>query len=124
MATVKQVKVTLLRSTAGQLKNITASVRGLGLRFGHQKRIFVRKKSEMRIMMHDVTTASVAALPTPSDPPRAFSPTKHPVAPISPPNTNVFSPAGNTSFSRNSALPERDLRSWPPLPIVNLIGKA
>jgi large subunit ribosomal protein L30 len=31
-----QVKVTLLRSLAGQLQNISASVRGLGLRRPHQ----------------------------------------------------------------------------------------
>jgi large subunit ribosomal protein L30 len=32
----KQIKVTLLKSLAGQLKNISASVRGLGLRRPHQ----------------------------------------------------------------------------------------
>jgi large subunit ribosomal protein L30 len=32
----KQIKVTLARSMAGQLKNIAASVRGLGLRRTHQ----------------------------------------------------------------------------------------
>jgi large subunit ribosomal protein L30 len=32
----KQVKVTLQKSLAGQLKNITSSVRGLGLRRRHQ----------------------------------------------------------------------------------------
>ena len=31
-----QVKVTLVKSLAGQLKNISASVRGLGLRKPHQ----------------------------------------------------------------------------------------
>jgi large subunit ribosomal protein L30 len=31
-----QVKVTLVRSLAGQLKNISASARGLGLRKPHQ----------------------------------------------------------------------------------------
>ena len=36
MANGKQLKVTLLGSTAGQLKNIAASVRGLGLRRRHQ----------------------------------------------------------------------------------------
>jgi large subunit ribosomal protein L30 len=36
MATGKQIRVTLLRSTAGQLQNIAASVRGLGLRRRHQ----------------------------------------------------------------------------------------
>ena len=35
MAT-KQIKVTLAKSLAGQLKNIQASVRGLGLRRRHQ----------------------------------------------------------------------------------------
>ena len=35
MAT-KQIKVTLVKSLAGQLKNISASVRGLGLRRRHQ----------------------------------------------------------------------------------------
>ena len=32
----KQIKVTLVKSLAGQLKNIQASVRGLGLRSRHQ----------------------------------------------------------------------------------------
>ena len=32
----KQIKVTLVKSLAGQLKNIQASVRGLGLRRRHQ----------------------------------------------------------------------------------------
>lgn len=32
----KNIKVTLARSLAGQLKNIQASVRGLGLRRPHQ----------------------------------------------------------------------------------------
>jgi large subunit ribosomal protein L30 len=32
----KQIKVTLLRSVHGQLSNIAASVRGLGLRRRHQ----------------------------------------------------------------------------------------
>jgi len=32
----KQIKVTLLKSLAGQLKNISASARGLGLRRRHQ----------------------------------------------------------------------------------------
>ena len=36
MATTKQIKVTLARSLAGQLKSIQASVRGLGLRRPHQ----------------------------------------------------------------------------------------
>jgi large subunit ribosomal protein L30 len=35
MAT-KNIKVTLVKSLAGQLKNISASVRGLGLRKPHQ----------------------------------------------------------------------------------------
>jgi large subunit ribosomal protein L30 len=32
----KQITVTLVKSLAGQLKNISASVRGLGLRHPHQ----------------------------------------------------------------------------------------
>jgi len=32
----REIKVTLLKSTAGQLANIAASVRGLGLRRRHQ----------------------------------------------------------------------------------------
>ena len=32
----KNIKVTLVKSLAGQLKNISASVRGLGLRKPHQ----------------------------------------------------------------------------------------
>ena len=34
--TAKHIKVTLAKSMAGQLKNISASVRGLGLRRRHQ----------------------------------------------------------------------------------------
>ena len=34
--TAKNIKVTLAKSLAGQLKNIQASVRGLGLRRRHQ----------------------------------------------------------------------------------------
>ena len=34
--TIKQIKVTLLRSLYGQLRHIGASVRGLGLRRPHQ----------------------------------------------------------------------------------------
>jgi large subunit ribosomal protein L30 len=36
MAATKNIQVTLERSLAGQLKNIQASVRGLGLRRRHQ----------------------------------------------------------------------------------------
>jgi large subunit ribosomal protein L30 len=36
MAVGKQIKVTLVRSVHGQLANISASVRGLGLRRPHQ----------------------------------------------------------------------------------------
>ncbi|MFO1401362.1 MAG: 50S ribosomal protein L30 [Steroidobacteraceae bacterium] len=54
MATVKQVKVTLLRSTAGQLKNITASVRGLGLRRRHQC-VTVADTAENRGMINTAT---------------------------------------------------------------------
>jgi large subunit ribosomal protein L30 len=36
MATTKNIQVTLAKSLAGQLKNIQASVRGLGLRRPHQ----------------------------------------------------------------------------------------
>jgi large subunit ribosomal protein L30 len=36
MATSKNIQVTLEKSLAGQLKNIQASVRGLGLRRRHQ----------------------------------------------------------------------------------------
>jgi large subunit ribosomal protein L30 len=36
MAATKQIKVTLVKSVYGQLANISASVRGLGLRRRHQ----------------------------------------------------------------------------------------
>ena len=36
MASYEQIKITLARSLAGQLKSIQASVRGLGLRRPHQ----------------------------------------------------------------------------------------
>lgn len=51
MTTAKQLKVTLLRSTAGQLKNITASVRGLGLRRLHQS-VTVAATAENRGMIN------------------------------------------------------------------------
>jgi large subunit ribosomal protein L30 len=54
MATGKQLKVTLLRSTAGQLKNIAASVRGLGLRRRHQC-VTVPDTAENRGMVNAAT---------------------------------------------------------------------
>ena len=54
MATGKQLKVTLLRSTAGQLKNIAASVRGLGLRRRHQS-VTVADTTENRGMINAAT---------------------------------------------------------------------
>jgi large subunit ribosomal protein L30 len=54
MATGKQLKVTLLRSTAGQLKNIAASVRGLGLRRRHQS-VTVADTAENRGMIYTAT---------------------------------------------------------------------
>jgi large subunit ribosomal protein L30 len=47
----KQVTVTLMRSVHGQLKNIAASVRGLGLRKPHQS-VIVADTAENRGMMH------------------------------------------------------------------------
>jgi len=47
----KQVKVTLVRSVHGQLHNIAASVRGLGLRRPHQS-VTVADTVENRGMMH------------------------------------------------------------------------
>jgi large subunit ribosomal protein L30 len=49
--TTKLVTVTLIRSVHGQLKNIAASVRGLGLRRPHQ-RVSVADTPENRGMMH------------------------------------------------------------------------
>lgn len=46
-----QIKVTLLRSTAGQLANIAASVRGLGLRRRHHS-VVVKDTPENRGMIH------------------------------------------------------------------------
>jgi large subunit ribosomal protein L30 len=46
-----QVKVTLLRSLAGQLKNISASVRGLGLRRPNQT-VTVNDTPENRGMIY------------------------------------------------------------------------
>ena len=46
----KQLKVTLIRSLAGQLKNIQASARGLGLRRIHQS-VTVRDTPENRGMI-------------------------------------------------------------------------
>jgi large subunit ribosomal protein L30 len=47
----KPVTVTLIRSVHGQLKNIAASVRGLGLRRPHQ-RVSVADTPENRGMIH------------------------------------------------------------------------
>ena len=46
-----QVKVTLVKSLAGQLKNITSSVRGLGLRKPHQS-VTVNDTPENRGMIN------------------------------------------------------------------------
>lgn len=46
----KQLKVTLVRSLAGQLRNIQASARGLGLRRIHQS-VTVRDTAENRGMI-------------------------------------------------------------------------
>ena len=54
MANGKQLKVTLLGSTAGQLKNIAASVRGLGLRRRHQS-VTVADTAENRGMINAAT---------------------------------------------------------------------
>jgi large subunit ribosomal protein L30 len=47
----KQVTITLTRSMHGQLKNIAASVRGLGLRRMHQS-VIIADTPENRGMMH------------------------------------------------------------------------
>jgi large subunit ribosomal protein L30 len=47
----KQITVTLLRSVHGQLSNIAASVRGLGLRRRHQS-VTVADTAENRGMIH------------------------------------------------------------------------
>jgi large subunit ribosomal protein L30 len=47
----KQVTITLTRSIHGQLKNIAASVRGLGLRRMHQS-VMIADTPENRGMMH------------------------------------------------------------------------
>jgi large subunit ribosomal protein L30 len=47
----KQIKVTLAKSVAGQLKSIAASVRGLGLRRRHQS-VSVADTPENRGMIH------------------------------------------------------------------------
>jgi large subunit ribosomal protein L30 len=47
----KQVTITLKRSMHGQLKNIAASVRGLGLRRMHQS-VMIADTPENRGMMH------------------------------------------------------------------------
>jgi large subunit ribosomal protein L30 len=50
MSEAASLKVTLVRSTAGQLRNITASVRGLGLRRLHQT-VVVKDTPENRGMI-------------------------------------------------------------------------
>jgi large subunit ribosomal protein L30 len=51
MASGKQIKVTLVRSLAGQLRAISASVRGLGLRRRHQS-VTVADTAENRGMIN------------------------------------------------------------------------
>ena len=57
----KQIKVTLARSIAGQLKNISASVRGLGLRRRHQS-VSVADTPENRSKLCMGLKANLAAL--------------------------------------------------------------
>ena len=52
--TTKQIKVTLAKSMAGQLKGIASSVRGLGLRRRHQS-ICVADTPENRGMINAAT---------------------------------------------------------------------
>jgi large subunit ribosomal protein L30 len=54
MATANKLKVTQVRSTVGQLKNIGASVRGLGLRRRHQS-VTVADTAENRGMINAAT---------------------------------------------------------------------
>ena len=58
----KQLKVTLVRSLAGQLRNIQASARGLGLRRMHQS-VVVKDTPENRGMIR----AAVHVLKVESD---------------------------------------------------------
>jgi large subunit ribosomal protein L30 len=51
MASGKQIKVTLVRSLFGQLRHISASVRGLGLRRPHQS-VTVADTAENRGMIN------------------------------------------------------------------------
>jgi large subunit ribosomal protein L30 len=51
MATVGKVKVTLVKSVHGQLRRISASVRGLGLRRRHQS-VVVADTAENRGMIN------------------------------------------------------------------------
>jgi large subunit ribosomal protein L30 len=50
-ASQKKITVTLIRSVHGQLRNIAASVRGLGLRHPHQS-VTVADTAENRGMIH------------------------------------------------------------------------
>ena len=51
MATAGKVKLTLVKSLYGQLRHISASVRGLGLRRRHQS-VTVADTAENRGMIH------------------------------------------------------------------------
>jgi len=51
MTSAKQIKVTLVRSLFGQLRHISASVRGLGLRRPHQS-VSVADTAENRGMIN------------------------------------------------------------------------
>jgi large subunit ribosomal protein L30 len=54
MANDSNLKVTLVKSLAGQIRNITASVRGLGLRRPHQS-VVVADTPENRGMINTAT---------------------------------------------------------------------
>ena len=54
MANDSNLKVTLVKSLAGQIRNITASVRGLGLRRPHQS-VVVADTTENRGMINTAT---------------------------------------------------------------------
>ncbi len=54
MANKQQIKITLVKSLAGQLKSIQSSVRGLGLRYRHHT-ITVADTKENRGMINAAT---------------------------------------------------------------------
>ena len=66
---------------------------------GDQRSTTAQNASSTRITSADSTTASVAARPTPSAPPRTLSPFTHPMSETARPNDVLFTKPNQTSLN-------------------------